>query len=90
MIEEKLKNKVWGFLIIVNMLLLVIFAFVQPIIGTEPSVEILYVQIDEDVMVLDNGEALVIETGIKFLEVKKMLNFNIMNIAGALTTHLHL
>lgn len=35
------------------------------------------------------AETLVIDCGIKFLEVKKALNFQIRNIAGAIVTHSH-
>lgn len=36
-----------------------------------------------------NGETLVIDCGIRFLSVKKMLNFNIRGIVGAVVTHRH-
>lgn len=35
------------------------------------------------------AETLVIDCGVKFLEVKKALNFQIRNIAGAIVTHSH-
>ena len=36
-----------------------------------------------------DGETLVIDCGIKFLETKKMLNFNIRGIVGAVVSHVH-
>jgi len=40
---------------------------------------------------LRNGnEVLIIECGIKFSEIKKMLNFNIKKIAGCVVSHSHL
>lgn len=41
--------------------------------------------------ILDNGdEALVIETGVPFIEVKKALDFDISRIIGAVISHRHL
>lgn len=41
--------------------------------------------------ILENEtEALIIEAGLPFLEVKKALNFNIMKIAGVIVSHEHL
>ena len=40
--------------------------------------------------ILDNGsEALIIEAGIRFMEVKKALDFNISKVVGCLITHWH-
>ncbi|MBQ7774533.1 MAG: MBL fold metallo-hydrolase [Lachnospiraceae bacterium] len=40
--------------------------------------------------ILDNGnEALIIEAGIRFLEVKKALGFNLRKVVGCLITHQH-
>lgn len=40
--------------------------------------------------ILDNGnEALIIEAGIRFLDVKKALDFQIKNVVGCLITHQH-
>lgn len=40
--------------------------------------------------ILDNGnEALIIEAGIRFADVKKALDFNIRKVAGCLITHRH-
>ncbi len=40
--------------------------------------------------ILENdSEALIIEAGISFLEVKKALNFNVMKIVGVLASHIH-
>ena len=40
--------------------------------------------------ILDNGnEALIIEAGIRFIDVKKALNFNIRKVVGCLITHQH-
>lgn len=40
--------------------------------------------------VLDNGsEALIIEAGIRFMDVKKALGFNIRKVVGCLITHQH-
>lgn len=40
--------------------------------------------------ILDNGsEALIIEAGIKFQEVKKALGFNLRKVVGCLVTHQH-
>lgn len=40
--------------------------------------------------VLDNGtEALIIEAGVRFVEVKKALGFNIRKVVGCLVTHRH-
>ena len=36
-----------------------------------------------------DSETLVIDCGIKFLETKKMLNFNIRGIVGAVVSHVH-
>lgn len=40
--------------------------------------------------ILDNGnEALIIEAGVRFMEVKKALGFDIRKVAGCLITHRH-
>ncbi len=40
--------------------------------------------------ILENeNEALILEAGIPFLEVKKKLDFNIMKIVGVLVSHSH-
>lgn len=40
--------------------------------------------------ILDSGnEALIIEAGVRFMEVKKALGFNIRKVAGCLITHRH-
>lgn len=40
--------------------------------------------------ILDDGnEALIIEAGIRFAEVKKALRFNLRKVAGCLITHQH-
>lgn len=40
--------------------------------------------------ILDNGnEALIIEAGIRFIDVKKALDFNIRKVVGCLITHQH-
>ena len=40
--------------------------------------------------VLDNGrEAMILECGVKFLEVKKALNFHLERVVGCLVTHRH-
>lgn len=40
--------------------------------------------------ILENDEeALIIEAGLPFIEVKKALNFNVMKIKAVITTHLH-
>jgi len=40
--------------------------------------------------ILDNGdEALIIEAGVKFTDIKKALGFNIRKVAGCLVTHEH-
>ena len=40
--------------------------------------------------VLENEtEALIIEAGIPFMEVKKILNFNVRKIAGVVVSHSH-
>ncbi len=40
--------------------------------------------------ILDNGsEALIIEAGVRFAEIKKALGFNIRKVAGCLITHEH-
>lgn len=40
--------------------------------------------------ILENGEeALIIEAGLPFMEVKKALNFNVMKIVGVLASHIH-
>lgn len=40
--------------------------------------------------ILENGnEALIIEAGLPFMEVKKALNFNVMKIVGVLASHVH-
>ena len=40
--------------------------------------------------ILDNGnEALIIEAGIKLLDVKKALGWNIRKVVGCLITHQH-
>ena len=40
--------------------------------------------------ILDNGnEALILEAGIRFLEVKKALDFNLRKVVGCLITHQH-
>lgn len=36
-----------------------------------------------------DNEALVIEAGLPFMEVKKALNFNIMKIKAVIITHIH-
>jgi phosphoribosyl 1,2-cyclic phosphodiesterase len=36
------------------------------------------------------GECLLIEAGMKLIEVKQVLNFNIQNIQGMLVSHEHL
>ncbi len=39
---------------------------------------------------LDNGnEALIIEAGIRFQEVKKALDFNLRKVVGCVVTHAH-
>lgn len=38
----------------------------------------------------NDTEALVIECGCSFMEVKKVLNFNIKKIVGAVISHRHL
>lgn len=40
--------------------------------------------------ILENdNEALIIEAGLPFMEVKKTLNFNVMKIKAVITTHIH-
>ena len=40
--------------------------------------------------ILDNGkEALIIEAGIRFQEVKKALDFNLRKVVGCVVTHAH-
>ena len=40
--------------------------------------------------ILENdNEALIIEAGVPFMEVKKALNFNVMKIVGVLASHIH-
>lgn len=40
--------------------------------------------------ILENdNEALIIEAGLPFMEVKKALDFNVMKIAGVLASHIH-
>ena len=40
--------------------------------------------------ILDNGnEALILEAGIRFADVKKALGYNIRKVAGCLITHRH-
>lgn len=36
-----------------------------------------------------NGQTLVIELGVKFIDVKKAMDFNISNIIGSIVTHAH-
>lgn len=38
----------------------------------------------------NDTEALIIECGCSFMEVKKVLNFNIKKIVGAIISHRHL
>lgn len=40
-------------------------------------------------IIQDENEALIIEAGIKFVDVKKALNFNISKVVGCLITHRH-
>ena len=37
----------------------------------------------------NNEEAIILEAGVKFSEVKKALNFNLSNIKGLIVSHLH-
>ena len=42
------------------------------------------------VLVSDSGEKLIIEAGVKLMELKQSLNFKIENISGLLVSHEHL
>ena len=42
------------------------------------------------VLVSDSGEKLIIEAGVKLMELKQSLNFKIENISGMLVSHEHL
>ena len=42
------------------------------------------------VLVSDSGEKLIIEAGIKLMELKQSLNFKIENISGVIISHFHL
>lgn len=38
----------------------------------------------------DNGEILLLDAGIKIMDIKRMINFDIENVVGCIVTHDHL